>query len=195
VFLELGEGIEGLIHISEMGDVKVEDCKSGEELSAMITSIDRKGRKISLSMKELKEVTEKQDVAGYMETQETVTSPLGEKLKERLEEKRLEEEAAEAESVQASLPQDDHSSEQSEPDGKEPDASAPEKEPVALDAEPDASAPEKEPVALDAEPDASAREKEPVALDAEPDTSAPEKESVALDAEPDTDIDSEPKKE
>jgi len=139
VFLELGEGIEGLIHISEMGDVKVEDCKSGEELSAMITSIDRNGRKISLSMKELKEVTEKQDVAGYMETQETVTSPLGEKLKERLEEKRLEEEAAAAERAKASLPQDDQSSEQSEPDVNETDTSVPEKEPVVLDAEADTS--------------------------------------------------------
>ena len=171
VFLELGEGIEGLIHISEMGEVKIEDCKSGEELSAMITSIDRKGRKISLSMKELKEVTEKQDVAGYMETQETVTSPLGEKLKEKLEEKRLEEEAAAAESAQASFSQDDQSSEQSEPDVNETDTAAPEKEPVALDAEADTAAPEKEPVALDAETDTAAPEKEPVALDAETGTS------------------------
>jgi small subunit ribosomal protein S1 len=135
VFLELGEGIEGLIHISEMGDVKVEDCSSGEELSAVITNIDKKGRKISLSMKEFKEVTEKEEVADYMETHEAVTSPLGEKLKEKLEEKRLGEETAEEGSGQTLFTQDDHSSEQSEPDVKETDTSVPEKEPVALDSE------------------------------------------------------------
>ena len=100
VFLELGEGIEGLIHISEMGEVKVEDCKSGEELSAMITNIDKKGRKISLSIKELTEISEKADVTDYMETQAVATSPLGEKLKERMEEKRLLDESLKAESAQ-----------------------------------------------------------------------------------------------
>jgi small subunit ribosomal protein S1 len=100
VFLELGEGIEGLIHISEMGDVKVDSCKPGEELSAVITNIDKKGRKISLSIKELTELTEKEDVTGYMETQEVATSPLGEKLKEKLEEKRLLDESLKAENSQ-----------------------------------------------------------------------------------------------
>jgi small subunit ribosomal protein S1 len=102
VFLELGEGIEGLIHISEMGDTKVDSCKSGEELSAVITNIDKKGRKISLSIKELTELTEKEDVSDYMETQEVATSPLGEKLKERLEEKRLLDESLKAENSQES---------------------------------------------------------------------------------------------
>ena len=100
VFLELGEGIEGLIHISEMGEVKVDDCKSGEELEAVITNIDKKGRKISLSIKELTEISEKADVTDYMETQAVATSPLGEKLKERMEEKRLLDESLKAESAQ-----------------------------------------------------------------------------------------------
>ena len=107
VFLELGEGIEGLIHISEMGEVKVDDCKSGEELEAVITNIDKKGRKISLSIKELTEISEKADVTDYMETQAIATSPLGEKLKERLEEKRLLDESLKAESVQEASTQED----------------------------------------------------------------------------------------
>ncbi len=106
VFLELGEGIEGLIHISEMGDVKVDSCKPGEELSAVITNIDKKGRKISLSIKELTELTEKEDVTDYMETQEVAASPLGEKLKEKLEEKRLLDESLKAESSQESPAQE-----------------------------------------------------------------------------------------
>ena len=107
VFLELGEGIEGLIHISEMGEVKVDDCKSGEELEAVITNIDKKGRKISLSIKGLTEISEKADVTDYMETQEVATSPLGEKLKERLEEKRLLDESLKAESAQEASTQED----------------------------------------------------------------------------------------
>ncbi len=107
VFLELGEGIEGLVHISEMGEVKVDDCKSGEELEAVITNIDKKGRKISLSIKELTEISEKADVTDYMETQAIATSPLGEKLKERLEEKRLLDESLKAESAQEASTQED----------------------------------------------------------------------------------------
>jgi len=85
VFLEMGEGIEGLIHISELGDIKAENCKSGDELSALIINIDKKGRKISLSIKELKEIMDSKDVVDYMESQETIPPTLGEKLKERLE--------------------------------------------------------------------------------------------------------------
>jgi small subunit ribosomal protein S1 len=88
VFTELREGIEGLIHVSELGELKIEDCKQGNELTAVITNIDRKGRKISLSIKELKEREEKEEVEGYMETQDTATSVLPEKLKEKLEEKK-----------------------------------------------------------------------------------------------------------
>jgi predicted RNA-binding protein with RPS1 domain len=90
-----------------MGEVKVDDCKSGEELDAVITNIDKKGRKISLSIKGLTEISEKADVADYMETQEVATSPLGEKLKERLEEKRLLDESLKAESAQEASTQED----------------------------------------------------------------------------------------
>jgi hypothetical protein len=129
-------------------------------------------------MKELKEVTEKQDVAGYMETQETVTSPLGEKLKEKLEEKRLQEEAADAGSGQASFPQDDHSLEQSEPDVTETDTSLPEKEP---------------PVASDSEGE-TATEVE-AETETEAGTEAETETKADVETETKTDIEIEPKKE
>jgi len=88
VFLEMGEGIEGLIHVSELGDVKVENCKSGDELSALITNIDKKGRKISLSIKELKEITEKREIEEYMKSQELPPPTLSEKLKKSLEKRK-----------------------------------------------------------------------------------------------------------
>ncbi len=76
VFLELGEGIEGLVHVSELGDIKVQNVKSGEALSAVVTNIDRKGRKMSLSIKELKDMAEKEDVSAFMESQEKGDSSL-----------------------------------------------------------------------------------------------------------------------
>jgi small subunit ribosomal protein S1 len=83
IFLELGEGIEGLVHVSELGEIKVQDVKSGEALSAVVTNIDRKGRKMSLSIKELKDMAEKQDVAAFMEGQEKGDSSLAAQLKEQ----------------------------------------------------------------------------------------------------------------
>jgi small subunit ribosomal protein S1 len=83
VFLELGEGIEGLVHVSELGDIKVQNVKSGEALSAVVTNIDRKGRKMSLSIKEIKDMAEKEDVAAFMEGQEKGDSSLAAQLKEQ----------------------------------------------------------------------------------------------------------------
>ncbi len=83
IFLELGEGIEGLVHVSELGDIKVQNVKSGEQLSAVVTNIDRKGRKMSLSIKELKDMAEKEDVAAFMESQEKGDSSLAAQLKEQ----------------------------------------------------------------------------------------------------------------
>jgi small subunit ribosomal protein S1 len=125
VFLEMGEGVEGLIHVSELGDTKVENYKSGDEISVVITNIDKKGRKISLSIKKHKEVTEKKDVIEYMESQEQSPSSLGEKLKEELEEKKevdevteegreLESVVGEAQSSEEAELKDDHESAQAE---------------------------------------------------------------------------------
>jgi small subunit ribosomal protein S1 len=183
VFLELGEGIEGLIHISEMGEVKVDNCKSGEELSAVITNIDRKGRKISLSIKELTEISEKADVTDYVETQAVATSPLGEKLKERLEEKRLLDESLKAESAQEEAQDLDQSVEVATDQAKlladEEPAVVPEAETAPL-SEPEAeAAPE---VAVEAEPETEAVPE--VVAEGEPEAeAAPE---VAVEAEPET---------
>lgn len=83
IFLELGEGIEGLVHVSELGDIKAQNVKSGDQLSAVVTNIDRKGRKMSLSIKELKDMSEKEDVAAFIESQDKGSSSLAEQLKEQ----------------------------------------------------------------------------------------------------------------
>jgi len=134
VFLEMGEGIEGLIHVSELSDTKVEDYKSGEEVSAVITNIDKKGRKISLSVKEFKEFTDKQEVSDYMESQEEPPSPLGEKLKERLEEKKEVDEGTEEGSKLESMVSEIQASEKAGEELKEERESTPAEEPLTAEA-------------------------------------------------------------
>ena len=69
-FVELEEGIEGLIHVSEISREKVEKpsdvLKVGETVTAMILHIDPAERRIGLSMKSLKDRMEKAEVEKYM---------------------------------------------------------------------------------------------------------------------------------
>jgi len=58
-FVELSEGVEGLIHISELADGYVraagEVVREGDELQAVVISVDEEARRISLSRKKLLE--------------------------------------------------------------------------------------------------------------------------------------------
>ena len=55
VFVELEEGLEGLLHISELSDQKVENpldvVKPGQEVDVKILRVDTADRKIGLSLK------------------------------------------------------------------------------------------------------------------------------------------------
>ena len=55
VFLEIEKGIEGLIHISELSEERVEDIRNfavvGDVLEARIIHLDPRERKIGLSIK------------------------------------------------------------------------------------------------------------------------------------------------
>ncbi|HJV64156.1 MAG TPA: 30S ribosomal protein S1, partial [Geomonas sp.] len=57
VFLEIEEGIEGLVHVSELSQEKVPSAKGfanvGDELDAVVLSVDTVDRKIGLSIKSL----------------------------------------------------------------------------------------------------------------------------------------------
>ena len=63
VFVELEEGIEGLIHVSELSREKVasakEFAKIGDNLEAVVLSCDAKDRRISLSIKSMHVAVEK----------------------------------------------------------------------------------------------------------------------------------------
>lgn len=71
VFLEIEEGVEGLIHLSQLVLERGVDPRTiyqvGQEMEAEVTNIDNAERRISLSMKAVSRRKEKDEMAGYME--------------------------------------------------------------------------------------------------------------------------------
>jgi small subunit ribosomal protein S1 len=84
VFLEIEEGIEGLIHVSELSREKVENprdfAKPGDLLDAVVLGIDGVDRKIALSIKHLDDYKEKAEVREFLGAQKEATSNLGDLL-------------------------------------------------------------------------------------------------------------------
>ena len=72
-FAKLEEGVEGLIHISEMDERHVDNPEEivsvGEELDLKVISLDPDERRIGLSLKEAKEDQEQTVVSRYMDGQ------------------------------------------------------------------------------------------------------------------------------
>ncbi len=70
VFVEIEEGIEGLIHISQLSTERVDKPQSlykpGEEVEAEVINIDPKERRIALSIKALRRSEERAEVEDYL---------------------------------------------------------------------------------------------------------------------------------
>jgi len=85
IFVELEEGIEGLIHVSELSREKVASAKEfaaiGDSLEAVVLSCDPKERRISLSIKSVHVAAEKADFEQYMGSQGESTSTFGDLMK------------------------------------------------------------------------------------------------------------------
>ncbi len=88
-FVELEEGIEGLVHVSEISREKVEKpsdvLKVGDTLSAVVLHIDPHDRRIGLSIKLLKEKAEKAEIEKYISDQGPTSPSLGELIQEEME--------------------------------------------------------------------------------------------------------------
>ncbi|MSM41214.1 MAG: 30S ribosomal protein S1 [Geobacter sp.] len=86
IFLEIEEGIEGLVHVSELTQEKLATPKGfaevGDELDAIVLNVDVNDRKIGLSIKSLQSAIEKAELEDYMGSQKEVTSNLGQLLRE-----------------------------------------------------------------------------------------------------------------
>jgi small subunit ribosomal protein S1 len=84
IFLEIEEGIEGLVHVSELSQEKLATPKGfaevGDILEAVVLNVDVNDRKIGLSIKSLQTAIEKAELEDYMGSQKEATSNLGELL-------------------------------------------------------------------------------------------------------------------
>jgi small subunit ribosomal protein S1 len=101
VFLEIEKGVEGLIHVSEISKDKVDNLKDfaklGDDLEVLIISIDRRSRKIGLSIRDLKEVEDQRELQDYIAREEQASAAtLGDVFKADLLQNTMKEEPAEA---------------------------------------------------------------------------------------------------
>ncbi len=70
VFVEIEEGIEGLIHISQLSNERVDKpsalFKVGDEVEALVVQVDSKERRIGLSIKALRAHEEREEMQAYL---------------------------------------------------------------------------------------------------------------------------------
>ena len=70
VFVELADGVEGLVHVSELSREKVENpgslFKAGDEVGAVVLGVDRANKKISLSIRAHHDEMERKNMESYM---------------------------------------------------------------------------------------------------------------------------------
>jgi small subunit ribosomal protein S1 len=94
-FVELEPDIEGLIHVSELSKEKVSSpgdvVSVGEDVEAVVINVERRERRIGLSIRSLKEWDEKEDYARYLSHQSPTGSSLGELIQKEMEKKSNEE--------------------------------------------------------------------------------------------------------
>ena len=87
-FIELDNDIDGLVHISQISEERVEKIKDflneGDEVSARVIKIDKDERRIGLSVKaaDYDEDALAKEVAAYDEVGEDLTTSLGDLLDE-----------------------------------------------------------------------------------------------------------------
>ena len=88
LFVELEQGIEGLIHVSQLGLNRGENPKEKFELNAEIeaevTNVDRNERRISLSLKQARRAKQKEEYAQYLEDDTGSAVTFGDLLQQQL---------------------------------------------------------------------------------------------------------------
>jgi small subunit ribosomal protein S1 len=84
IFVEIEEGIEGLVHISELSSRRVKSSAElfsvGDNVSAIVKNVDPKSRKIRLSIKDYEAGTEGTPVHQYLNNKENIGSNLSKAL-------------------------------------------------------------------------------------------------------------------
>ncbi|OPX21178.1 MAG: 30S ribosomal protein S1 [Desulfobacca sp. 4484_104] len=91
LFVELEEGIEGLVHISELSrdKNKATQIQVGDVITVKVVNVSARDRKIGLSIRKLESEEERTVYREYLHSRKEATTPLGEILRESLEESEL----------------------------------------------------------------------------------------------------------
>jgi len=88
IFVELEEGIEGLIHISQLPKGKQDNPLEGfhvkDEIEAEVVNVSQEDKRIGLSIRKLEEKSERDIHKSYVNSQKQATSNLGDVLKEKI---------------------------------------------------------------------------------------------------------------
>lgn len=88
LFVELEEGIEGLVHVSEIPGEKrgnpLSKFQVDDVIQAKVINVSREDKKIGLSVRKLEEATEKDSYKSYLNNKREATSNLGELLAEEM---------------------------------------------------------------------------------------------------------------
>jgi small subunit ribosomal protein S1 len=91
IFVELEEGIEGLVHVSEISKEKIKtpvgQYQVGDALNAKVININTEDRRIGLSIKQLEMEDDQAVLEDYVNQMKPAASSLGEILQENLREK------------------------------------------------------------------------------------------------------------
>lgn len=88
IFVEIEEGIEGLIHISQIpngvrGKI-MEEFKVNDEIEAEVINLSQDEKKIGLSIRKLEESREREEYGSHINNNKQATSNLGEMLREKM---------------------------------------------------------------------------------------------------------------
>lgn len=87
VFVEIEEGIEGLIHNTQLGLKREDDPKEyfkvGQEIESEVTTVDRDERRISLSINALNKREDERDMSGYVQDEGAAVT-FGDLLREKM---------------------------------------------------------------------------------------------------------------
>ncbi len=108
LFVELEEGIEGLVHVSEISRDKKGNPLSryqvDDVIQAKVLDVNREEKKIALSIRKLEESSEKDMYRSYLSNRREATSNLGELLMEGMKNLQRQNEAEDAAGAPEDLP-------------------------------------------------------------------------------------------
>jgi small subunit ribosomal protein S1 len=91
IFVEIEEGVEGLVHVSEASKEKIKTpvglFKTGDTITAKVINVAKKERRIGLSVRRAKKEEDQTLIKEYLNSSKEASSNLGDLLREEMENK------------------------------------------------------------------------------------------------------------